>query len=464
MTPVALPQRLLAKEEIEVLDSACEPRPCIVTRHDIEHDVTALLKRGLTTTSAGGFFFMPYLLQLGAYDLAAGLGPPKPEGLPKERLALGLVFESIFGYTAGIRTVDTVSRADFGLLAGLPFLPSPSTQYRFLQDVCVQDGLDFQTALGQRLVALGHVTPGDPVNVDAHNIKMYSRKAMKQSFITQEDHYGKAIRTFYTQDQTSKKPLMALAAYSGTTVSQVTCRLAALTRHILGQDFLMVADKEWYCGQLIQELHTQYGIEVLTPVKSSPKRLREFEAVPLESYDQTVWGNVAAVYTTMTHFDGPLRMLLKKRPSGKYFALITPVCEMTADTAMPTYTKRWRIENFFAENAFLGMNHLPSLNLNAIQTMLALRLLAFHVVDNFRHDLGPAYQNKTPELIHREFIDGVQGRVQLRRNMIEVSIYGFEHELAAAAILTNLDTKLERAGVDPRIPWLGNRRLRFTFH
>jgi hypothetical protein len=231
MTPVALPQRLLAKEEIEVLDSACEPRPCIVTRHDIEHDVTALLKRGLTTTSAGGFFFMPYLLQLGAYDLAAGLGPPKPEGLPKERLALGLVFESIFGYTAGIRTVDTVSRADFGLLAGLPFLPSPSTQYRFLQDVCVQDGLDFQTALGQRLVALGHVTPGDPVNVDAHNIKMDSRKAMKQSCITQEDHYGKAIRTFYTQDQTSKKPLMALAAYSGTTVSQVTCRGGSHSPH-----------------------------------------------------------------------------------------------------------------------------------------------------------------------------------------------------------------------------------------
>ena len=70
------------------------------------------------------------------------------------------------------------------------------------------------------------------------------------------------------------------------------------------------------------------------------------------------------------------------------------------------------IENFFAENAFLGVDHLPSLNLNAIQTVLSLRLLAFHVVDNFRHDLGPAYQKKTPELIHREFVDGVQGRVQ----------------------------------------------------
>ncbi len=107
----------------------------MVTRHDIEYEVTSRLTRGLTTTSAGGFFFIPYLLQLGASELVASLGPPKHEGIPKERLALGIVFESIFGYSAGIRAVDTVSRADFGLLAGLPFLPSPSTQYRFLQDV-----------------------------------------------------------------------------------------------------------------------------------------------------------------------------------------------------------------------------------------------------------------------------------------------------------------------------------------
>jgi len=43
------------------------------------------------------------------------------------------------------------------------------------------------------------------------------------------------------------------------------------------------------------------------------------------------------------------------------------------------------------------VNHLPSLHAHAIQTMLSLRLLAFHVMDNFRHDLGPAYQNKTPD-------------------------------------------------------------------
>ena len=93
---------------------------------------------------------------------------------------------------------------------------------------------------------------------------------------------------------------------------------------------------------------------------------------------------MATLYTTMTDFDGPLRMLLKKRRNGQYFALITPACAMTADTAMPTSTKRWRIEHFFAENAFLGVNHLPSLNLNAIQAMLSLRLLAFHTATSSR--------------------------------------------------------------------------------
>src|SRR2546425_13138074 len=104
----------------------------------------------------------------------------------------------IFGSTAGIRTVDTVSRADFGLLAGLPFLPSPSTQYRFLQAVPVKDALEFQTILGRRLVACGQGTPRHPVNIDGHNMKTYSRKAMQHSFITQEDRDGHAIRTFYT--------------------------------------------------------------------------------------------------------------------------------------------------------------------------------------------------------------------------------------------------------------------------
>jgi hypothetical protein len=40
-----------------------------------------------------------------------------------------------------------------------------------------------------------------------------------------------------------------------------------------------------------------------------------------------------------------------------------------------------------------------------------------------------------PELIHREFVDGVQGRLQWRGNIIKLHIYGFEHMAAASALL-----------------------------
>lgn len=453
----------MAKEDVEILDGACKPVMTQVTRHGIEHDVTSMLKRGLTTTCAGGFFFIPYLLQLNAYDHFSGLGKPKIEGIPKERLALGIVFESLFGYNKGIRSIDSVSRADFGLLAGLPFLPSPSTQYRFVQSTTVKQGLDFQVTLGRRLVELGQVQPGDPVNIDAHNVKTYSRKEMKQSYLTKEARYGKALRTFYTQDQQSSKPLMAVAAYSGTKVKQVTQKISRLTRDILERDYLMVADKEWYCGQLINELHNSHGVSLMVPIKRSKNRVAEFKAVPWSAYENISGEDIAAVFTTMKDFEGPLMLFLKKRPDGKYFALLTPSEEYPKEKAMPTYSKRWRIETFFGHNQFLGIDNLPSLNLNAVQAMLTLRLVAFHLVDNFRHDLGGEHVSKTPELIHRCFLDGVQGRVQLRGNLITVNIYGFKYDKDVAPIFTDLEAKLTQAGIDPRIPWLGNRRLEFKF-
>ncbi|MDO9535400.1 MAG: hypothetical protein Q7J85_08735 [Bacillota bacterium] len=158
-----------------------------------------------------------------------------------------------------------------------------------------------------------------------------------------------------------------------------------------------------------------------------------------------------------------MHLFLKKRPDGKYFALITPLDRVTKEMVMPTYTKRWRIETFFGQNYFLGIDHLPSLNLHTIQAVLSLRLAAFHAMDNFRNDLGAEHICKTPELIHRHFLNGVQGRVQLRDDLITVSIYGFKYDREVASIFLNLESKLIRASIDPRIPWLGNRRLEFKF-
>lgn len=111
-----------------------KPKRIEVTRQSVQADLEAFLRRGFTTTHAGGFFFIPYLMELDLYKTFGQLSVPKTTGIPTEKVALQLVWELLFGYVKGIRAVDPVSQADFGALSGLPFICSASTEYRFLAE------------------------------------------------------------------------------------------------------------------------------------------------------------------------------------------------------------------------------------------------------------------------------------------------------------------------------------------
>jgi len=321
----------------------------------------------------------------------------------------------------------------------------------------------FQKHLGKRLIDLGYIN-GGTVNMDGHSIKLYSRKEMKASYLSKDKTYGKAIRTFYTQDQESKKPLFAKVAYSGATVSQVTPELVEATKEILGGPFLSVMDKEWFVGSLLDELDKIYGIQVLLPVKRTPKRINEMEAISFNDFkDRFGKESVATLFTELDDFTGKIKLFVKRNDDETFFGLITNKKYFRAAKAMGTYSKRWRIENCFNENAFLGIDHLPSLELNAIQTALSLKLVSFHLVDNFRKDLPAPFCSMKPELIYRNFISGVQGKVQLKDNRLKIDIYGFRYRDVVVPLFNALEKKLIDRNIDPRCHWLNDYMLEFSF-
>jgi hypothetical protein len=454
---------LLTPETIEVLDNALKPKPIEITRQSIHNDLETLLKRGFTSTHAGGFFFIPYLMELDLYKQLPVLSVEKTTGIPSEKIALQLIWEPLFGYSKGIRTVDPVSQADFGALSGLPFICSTSTEYRFLSESSIQGAEVFQLNLGHRLNGLEYIQ-GDVVNMDGHSTRLFSRKEMKASYLSKEKAYGKAIRTFYTQDQASKKPLFAKVAYSGATVAQVTPQLVEATKDILGKPFISVNDKEWFIGRLLDQLDKIHGIQVLLPVKRTPKRIRELEAIPYEKFKYRYENQpVAKLVTDLNGFTGKMKMFVKKNSDGTLFALITNKKYFQTKKAMDYYKKRWRIENFFNENVFLGIDQLPSLELNAIQTSLTLKMVSYHLVDNFRKNLPQPFNKMKPESIYQHFIQGVQGKVQIKKEKIQIDIYGFKHRDLIASIFNNLDEKLIARNIDPRCPWLNDRALLFSF-
>jgi hypothetical protein len=454
---------LLIPEAIEILDASMRPKRIEVTRQSVQAELEALLRRGFTTTHAGGFFFIPYLMELDLYKALGNLSAPKTTGIPTEKVALQLIWEPLFGYLKGIRTVDPVSQSDFGALSGLPFICSASTEYRFLTESTTERSEAFQKNMGKRLVHLGYVT-GDVLNMDGHSIKLFSRKEMKVSYLSKDKAYGKAIRAFYTQDQASKKPIYAKVAYSGATVAQVTPHLVEANKEILGGPFLSVCDKEWFIGSLLDQLHKIHGIQVLLPLKRTAKRIREMETIPFEKFKYRYENQrIAKLVTELDGFSGQMKLFVKRSGHGTFFALITNKKYFRAARAMEIYRKRWRIENFFNENAFLGLDRLPSLELNAIQTALTLKMVSFHLVDSFRKNLPRPFSMMKPESIHQHFIHGVQGKVQIKKDKLQVDIYGFQHRDVVAPLFKRLDQKLIDQNIDPRCSWLNDHVLSFSF-
>src|SRR5207245_10546011 len=108
------------------------------------------------------------------------------------------------------------------------------------------------------------------------------------------------------------------------------------TRPRGGRNLLLHAYTARDCRPLSQDRHAPYGVTVLPPVTASPTRRAACATVPLAPYAQPIWGHVAAVSTTLTDGDGPLRRLVQQRRHGTSCALLTPAHAMTAATARPT--------------------------------------------------------------------------------------------------------------------------------
>ena len=223
-------------------------------------------------------------------------------------------------------------------MSGLPFICSAATEYRFLAESTIERSEAFQKNMGKRLLHLGYLT-GDVLNMDAHSIKLFSRKEMKSSYLSKDKVYGKAICTFYTQDQATKKPVFAKVAYSGATVAQVTPHLVEANKEILvGGPFLSVCDKEWFIGALLDQLDKIHDIRVLLPMKRTAKHISEMEAISFEKFKYRYENQpIARMVTELDGFTGKMKLFVKHNDDGIFFALITNKKYFWAARAMEIY-------------------------------------------------------------------------------------------------------------------------------
>jgi hypothetical protein len=124
-------------------------------------------------------------------------------------------------------------------------------------------------------------------------------------------------------------------------------------------------------------------------------------------------------------------------------------------TLIQRYAYRMIIENGIADGVdFFHMDALSSVVPMKVNADLQLTLMAHSLYRLFGHQVGNGYAEAKARHIYRDFIDAV-GHVSLTEDEISVRFQKRAH-----------NPMLLAAGFDqtePRVPWLGGKRLRLIF-
>lgn len=142
--------------------------------------------------------------------------------------------------------------------------------------------------------------------------------------------------------------------------------------------------------------------------------------------------------------------------------IITNDFDSSTAEAITDYTRRTRIENNISENVdFFSLNALPSYLTLKIDADLVFTLLADNIYKTFAREINGHSRNK-PETLFRRFIHK-NARIRLDGDEIVVRFDYSDEQHHIKRLYEQMNGFLEERGIDTRISWLLNKKIRYEF-
>ena len=125
------------------------------------------------------------------------------------------------------------------------------------------------------------------------------------------------------------------------------------------------------------------------------------------------------------------------------------------------FPDRRHIEEFFRFDQDLGWKRAGTLNLPIRAGQMTLALLAQALIHQLRQRLGAPFQQWDSVHLARDLFSGLEGDLRLHQDTILVTYDNAPHAEAWREHFENLPQRLQKEGVDPRVPWLYNFKIDF---
>lgn len=417
----------------------------------------------------GIWLLIPEHLRLGTWDLLRRwTGKHTAEVEP--RIALQLVHEAALCLT-GQRQKRTLSQQGFEVANGLPFVTSDWAVHDLLDAHTVAEARALQLMLGKLRQTLGHY-PGKILAIDPHRIQSYSKRQMVRRKKDARSPATKQLQTFFALDADSQQPICFTLGSSSRTVSQATpplLKMAAEILYLKNNRPLVLADTEHYTLDLLDHVRTCLPFDLLVPMPLRKQTLAELKALPSEAFTRHWIGYAthSRPYRPKTaHVDPYWQTIQRKGEREQNYKLDAFLCtaeNAAVDEPVQHYPKRWHCEEFFNANQALGWHRAGTLNLNIRYGHMTMALIAQASIHMLRQQLGQPVSNWDAKHLARDFFHGLEGDVRVHQDTIIVTYYNAPNAMLLRKHYTDLPAKLQREGVNPRVPWLYDYKLDFRF-
>ena len=418
----------------------------------------------IETGKAGLLLLIPDLVELGLPDLVKRAGYPGTRVVPAASWLLSLLALKLTR-TRRVSHVDDLLLADpaASLFAGLATLPKKSA----LTDYSYRTGHDHQrrflAALDAKMVHAGLATAQDAIfDLDFHAVMHWGHDpVLEKHYVPTRSQRARSVLTFFAQDTGTHNLVYANADLSKAGQAREVITFCDHWKAVSGNDpRMLIMDQKVTTHAVLGELDAR-GVTFLTLRMRSPALVKHIDALTDNDFttvtlDRPGKFNRPKVHQAtgirLTNYPGTVRQLVvtglgRDAPT----VIITNDHNLPVKALITHYARRMTIEQRLAEiiQAFHADALSSAVNLN-VDLDIMLCVLAQALIAALRNRL-PGYANVTPDVLQRRFLE-TPGTITTSGDTITVHL----DRRAYTPVLRKADLPH-----DTRVPWWGNRALRY---
>jgi transposase len=414
----------------------------------------------------GIYYFIPYILQTGLYELISSVPFPETSKLSKINSIFSILALKLIGHERLSKISSYNHDVGFGFFAGLNVPPktTATSTYSYMVDKETIRSFMKEFILQMR-TTYSQYYQGDTINLDFHSIPHYGEKSeMDDNWVGAKHQRLKSALTLFAQDGESRHLLYANTDIDREDESNEIVDFVNYWTDIKGIiEQTLVFDSKLTTYDVLEDLDTR-NIKFITLRRRGKKLIEDANNIPEKDWIKVDLKKEKRKFNKFKMYESEItlprtnfkvrQVIFKDHGRQVPTFLVTNNRDVELETLALHYANRWLIENKFSELVdFFNLNALSSPFMIRIYFDVVLTVVADTLYRLLAKDLK-RFEDCTPKTIFADFINcRCIGEVVGDEIIIKMK------KKATTPIFKSNDVFQKSYA----IPWLGNKRLRFDW-